>query len=65
MRIQYFQDTDTLYIEFKDVEVAESRDLDEDTILDLDGAGNIAGITVEHASERAGIPKFSYEQVAV
>ena len=64
MKIQYFQDTDTLYIEFKAVEIVETRDLDENTILDLDGEGNIAGITVEQASKRADIPKFSYEQVA-
>jgi uncharacterized protein YuzE len=64
MKIQYFQDTDTLYIGFKAVEVAESKDLDENTILDLDHAGNIAGITVEHASKRTDIPQFSYEQVA-
>lgn len=64
MKIQYFQDTDTLYIEFKALEIAETRDLDENTVLDLDRDGNIAGITVEHASKRADIPKFSYEQVA-
>ncbi len=64
MKIQYFQDTDTLHIEFKAVEIAETRDLDENTILDIDRNGNIAGITVEHASKRADIPKFSYEQVA-
>ena len=64
MKIQYFQDTDTLHIEFKPVEVVVTRDLDENTILDIDRQGNIAGITVEHASKRADIPKFSYEQVA-
>jgi uncharacterized protein YuzE len=64
MKIQYFSDTDTLYIEFKPVEVAETRDLDENTLLDLDREGNIAGITVEQASKRADIPTFSYEQVA-
>ena len=65
MKIKYFQQTDTLYIEFKAAEVAESRDLDENTILDLDHKGNICAITVEHASQRADIPQFSYEQVAV
>ncbi|HKS94795.1 MAG TPA: DUF2283 domain-containing protein, partial [Terriglobia bacterium] len=44
--------------------VAETRDLDEDTVLDLDADGNICAITVEHASKRTDIPKFSYEQVA-
>jgi uncharacterized protein YuzE len=62
MKIKYFQDTDTLYIEFRSVEVAETKDLDENTLLDLDRDGNICGITIEHAWERADIPKFSYEQ---
>ena len=64
MRIRYFQDTDTLHIEFKFAKVAETRDLDENTLLDVDKAGRILGITVEHASQRTDIPQFSYEQVA-
>jgi len=64
MKIRYFADTDTLHIEFRDAPVAETRDLDENTLLELDAAGDICAITVEHASERAGIPQFSYEQVA-
>lgn len=64
MNIKYFQDTDTLYIEFRKEAVAETRDLDEDTLLDLDAAGNIVAITVEHAQQRADIPHFSFEQVA-
>ena len=64
MKIQYFQDTDTLYIEFKAAKVAETKDLDENTVLDLDGDGNIVAMTVEHAKQRADIPKFSFEQVA-
>ena len=64
MNIKYFQDTDTLYIEFSKDAVAETRDLDEDTLLDLNAAGNIVAITVEHARDRADIPHFTFEQVA-
>jgi uncharacterized protein YuzE len=64
MKIRYFTDTDTLHIEFRAVEVAETRDLDKDTLIDIDRAGTICGITVEHASQRAEIPTFSYEQSA-
>ena len=64
MNIRYYTETDTLYIEFRDVAVAETRDLDENTLLDLDDGGNICAITVEHASTRAGIPRLFYEQVA-
>jgi uncharacterized protein YuzE len=63
MKIRYFTDTDTLLIEFKDRPVVETRDLDENTVLDIDAQGNICAITVEHASERTDIPQFSYEQV--
>lgn len=64
MKIRYFADTDTLLIELRDAPVAETRDLDENTLLDLDAQGNIRSITIEHASKRADAPQFSYEQVA-
>jgi uncharacterized protein YuzE len=64
MRVRYFAETDTLLIEFSEETVAETRDLDENTVLDIDSNGNIRSITVEHASKRAGAPHFSYEQVA-
>ena len=63
MKIKYFQDTDTLHIEFRPVEAAETRDLDENTLLEIDSDGKICGITVEHASERTDIPAFSFEQI--
>ncbi|MBA3833514.1 MAG: DUF2283 domain-containing protein [Chthoniobacterales bacterium] len=66
MKIRYFQDTDTLYIEFRGADVAETRDLDEDTQLDIDAEGRICGITVEHAQKRVeDIPHVSFEEVAV
>jgi uncharacterized protein YuzE len=64
MKVRYFADTDTLLIEFRSAPVAETRDLDENTILDVDAQGNICSITVEHASARADAPHFSYEEVA-
>ena len=64
MKIKYFAETDTLLIEFRDAPVAETRDLDENTIVDFDVDGNLCAITIEHASARTGIPEFSYEQFA-
>lgn len=64
MNIKYFQDTDTLYIEFRKGDIAETRDLDESTLLDVDAGGNIVAMTIEHARQRADIPHFSFEQVA-
>lgn len=64
MNIKYFQDTDTLYIEFRKSEIAETRDLDENTLLDVDSEGNVVALTMEHARQRADIPQFSFEQIA-
>jgi uncharacterized protein YuzE len=64
MKVTFFADTDTLYIEFKAGTIAETRDLDENTLLDVDAEGRIVALTIEHASERTGIPAFTYEQVA-
>ena len=64
MKIRYFAATDTLLIELRDAQVTETRDLDENTLLDRDSSGNICAITIEHASRRADIPQFSYEQIA-
>ncbi len=63
MKVTYFSETDTLYIELCPDGVGETRDLDENTLLDLDGQGRLCAITIEHASERMAIPAFSYEQV--
>ena len=63
MKVKYFADTDTLHIELRPGPVAETKDLDENTQLDLDRDGNVCAVTIEHAKDRAGIPSFSYEQV--
>jgi len=64
MKIRYFEDTDTLYIELKAGIVAESRDLDENTLVEVDDSGQMLAITIEHAQTRAELPAFSYEQIA-
>ena len=64
MKLQYFKDTDTLYIEFQAWEVVESRDLDENTVMDLDSDGNICALTFEHASSRADVEQVTLEGIA-
>lgn len=64
MKIQYFQDTDTLYIEFKAQDIVETRDLDENTVLDLDQDGNVCAITLEQASLRTDMQHVIVEGLA-
>ena len=64
MKIKYFEDTDTLYIEFRDNVIAESKDLDENTVLDVDSEGNVCAITFEHASQRTDVRQLTIEGIA-
>ena len=64
MKIRYFEDTDTLLIELKSGNVAETRDLDENTLLDLDAQGQVLAITLEHATVCAELSSFSFDRVA-
>ncbi|MAT65821.1 MAG: hypothetical protein CMN57_09255 [Gammaproteobacteria bacterium] len=64
MKVSYFEDTDTLYIEFSSRDIAESRDLDENTILDVDADGNVCAITFEHASRRTDVSHLTVEGIA-
>jgi uncharacterized protein YuzE len=64
MKVMYFEDTDTLYIEFQPQGIRESRELDQDTILDLDADGKVCAITFEHASTRTDVQNVSVERIA-
>ena len=64
MKLQYFKDTDTLYIEFQAWEVVESRDLDENTVMDLDSDGNMCALTFEHASSSTDVEQVTLEGIA-
>lgn len=63
MKVRYFEDTDTLYIELRDGAVAETRDLDENTLIEVDTQGRLVAITIEHAKDRAELSNFDYERV--
>ena len=65
MKAKYFQDTDTLYLELRDSEVVDTRDLDSDTILDYDAEGNVVGITLEHAKSKIGGERMELEKDSV
>ena len=45
-------------------QVLETRELDENTLLAIEAQGNLWGLTLEHARDRADIPHVTFEQVA-
>ena len=46
MKVKYSQNTDTLYIEFRSSGIVETKDLDENTQLDVDAEGRICALTI-------------------
>ena len=63
MKIKYFEDTDTLLIELKSGPISETRDLDENTLLELDDQGRVLAITIEHATERTELKSISFDRM--
>ena len=63
MKIKYFSDTDTALVEFSDRKVAETKEINENIYIDLDIAGNLVAMTIEHARKQARLPHLSYEQI--
>jgi len=63
MKLSYFSDTDTLYIELQGDPVAETGDFDEDTLADLDAAGKLVAITIENASQRADVRRLTLHDI--
>jgi len=63
MRVTYFPDTDTALIEFRDAQIAETRELGEDIYVDLDEKGNLVSLTIEHARANARLEEFSFREM--
>ena len=51
MKLNYDRDTDSLYIDLNSRPSADSREVEEGVVIDLDAAGKIVGIDIQLASE--------------
>ena len=58
MRLDYFPDTDTLYIQLRDAPGADAQEVAEDMVLDFNEAGEVVGIEIEHASQNMDLSAF-------
>jgi len=52
MKLHYYPETDSLYIELRDTPGSETREAADGVNLDLDAAGNVVGIDIDHASTK-------------
>ncbi|OFW06254.1 MAG: hypothetical protein A3G20_02770 [Acidobacteria bacterium RIFCSPLOWO2_12_FULL_59_11] len=52
MKLHYYPETDSLYIELNPRPSADSRVVGEGIVVDFDAEGNIVGIDIDHASQK-------------
>jgi uncharacterized protein YuzE len=55
MKLNYYRDTDSLYIDLSSKPSAESREITEGVVLDYDSAGNLVGIDIDNASRKVDL----------
>ena len=63
MNIKYFRDTDTALFEFSNRPIDETREISENIYIDLDKAGNLVSMTIEHAQQTANLPRVVVEEI--
>ncbi len=57
MKLHYYPDTDSLYIELTSAPGAEAREIVEGLVVDLDAYGNVVGLDIDCASRKLDLSK--------
>jgi uncharacterized protein YuzE len=58
MKLNYFPETDSLYIDLSEQPSAESREISEGVVLDYDSRGNLVGIDIDNASTKVDLKRL-------
>ena len=59
MTLNYYADTDSLYIDLSERPSVESREITEGVVLDYDAEGNLVGIDIDNASRKVDLTKLT------
>ena len=58
MKLKYYKDTDSLYIDLAESPSAETREVSEGINLDYDAMGNLVGIDIDNATAKVSMEKL-------
>jgi len=58
MKLHYYPETDSLYIELNNVPGARTREIVEGLNADFDANGNVVGFDIDHASRKLDLSKI-------
>jgi len=63
MKLNYYPDTDSLYIDLTEHPSVESREVSEGIVLDYDAAGNLVGIDIDNASRKVHLKELTLNKL--
>ena len=61
MKLHYYPETDSLYVEFKAGPGAETLEVTDGLNVDLDASGDVVGFDIDHASRRVDLATLETE----
>ncbi len=65
MKLNYYPETDSLYIDLASRPSAESQVVSVGVVLDYDADGNLVGIDIDHASRKLNLREVVTSQIPV
>jgi len=63
MKLHYYQDTDSLYIDLSASPSVDSREISDDLVVDYGADGRIVGLDIQHASTSLDLSKIETEHL--
>jgi uncharacterized protein YuzE len=63
MKLHYYPETDSLYINLSDGSSVESQEIRPGVVLDFDAQGKLVGIDLDHASDHVGLSTLEIEDL--
>ena len=63
MKLNYYPETDSLYIDLSGQTSVDSREISEGIVLDYDADGNLVGIDIDNASEKVELQKLTVSKL--
>jgi uncharacterized protein YuzE len=58
MKLNYYPETDSLYIDLAERSSTESKEVSQGVVLDYDSDGNLVGIDIDNASRKLDLKKL-------
>jgi uncharacterized protein YuzE len=65
MKLRYYAETDSLYIDLADRPSTDSREVTPGVVLDFDAAGALVGIDIDHASRKMDLSALDRGSIPV